>query len=79
MKRLITIILSFFGCVSLFGQGVPVVVAGDVYINGPMYSKGAVHVYAKAATDTGKIYIAPTSGAMLKTDTVILYSDDVSD
>ena len=82
MKRLITILLSFIGCISLYGQAVPMVVAGDVYINGPMYSTGQVNVYAaltKNNVDTGKIYIANTSGAMLKTDTVILYSDDKND
>ena len=57
------------------------VVAGDVYINGPMYSKGAVHVRAKTAatTDTGKVFIASTSGAVLKTDEIILHSNDTNE
>jgi hypothetical protein len=81
MKRLITILLSFIGYVSLFGQGVPMVVAGKVHINGPVRSQGAVHVYAaKTGVDTGKIMInSTTATALLATDTVILYSNDTSD
>ena len=77
MKRLITILLSFIGCVSLFGQNAPMVVAGNVYINGPVYSLGEVHIYGKTVgIDTGMINIANTSTAMLKTDNVIFYSND---
>ena len=82
MKRLITILLSFIGCVSLYGQAVPMVVAGNVHISGTMYSAGAVHVYAKTAAtvDTGKIEIDNSGAtAMLVTDTIILYSNDTSD
>ena len=81
MKRLITILLSFIGCVSLYGQGVPMVVAGDVYVNGPMRSQGSVNVYAETGTgtnvDTGKVYISTTG--MLATDTLVFYSNDKND
>jgi hypothetical protein len=81
MKSLFTILLSFIGCVSLIGQTVPMVVAGDVHISGPVYSKGAVHVYAKtsATVDTGKINIDNSATAVLATDTIILYSNNDSD
>jgi hypothetical protein len=78
MERLITILMFFMGCIGLFGQNAPMVVAGKVHVSGPVYSQGAVHVYA--SVDTGKIDIANTSSnAMLKTDTIILYSNDTYD
>jgi hypothetical protein len=83
MKSLFTILLSFIGCVSLIGQEttVPMVVAGKMHISGPVYSKGAVHVYANtgATVDTGKIDIDNSTTAVLATDTIILYSNNKSD
>ena len=84
MKRLITILLSFIGCVSLYGQAVPMVVAGKMHVSGPMYSVGQVNVYAKTAAtvDTGKVdIVSDIAGvtASLTADTIILYSNDNSD
>lgn len=57
MKRLITVLISFIGYLSLFGQSASVVVAGKMYVGGTtVRSEGPVHVYASAA-DTGKIDI----------------------
>ncbi|GHU81056.1 hypothetical protein FACS1894145_7980 [Bacteroidia bacterium] len=53
------------------------VVAGKMHVSGPVYSQGAVHVYA--SVDTGKIDIDNTSGAGLITDEIILYSNDTID
>jgi len=62
-------------------SGVPMVVAGKMHISGPVYSSGAVHVFAKTATtvDTGRIDIDNTTGALLYADSIILYSNDTSD
>ena len=55
----------------------PMLVSGNVLISGPMRSDGQVHVFS--GTNVGKIDIDNTSGATLKADTIILYSDDTSD
>ena len=78
MKRLITILLSLAGCISLFGQNVPMVVAGKVHISGPMRSQGSVNIYA-ATVDTGRVEVDNTSGALLAADTIVLYSNDTTD
>lgn len=78
MKRLITVLISFIGYLSLFGQSASVVVAGKMYVGGTtVRSEGPVHVYASAA-DTGKIDIASTN-SRLQADTIIFYSNDTND
>jgi hypothetical protein len=78
MKHLITILLFFVGYIGLFGQ-IPMLVGGKMQVNGPLYSQGAVHVLA--SVDTGKINIGnlTSTSAGIKTDTIILYSNDVCD
>ncbi|MDR2692165.1 MAG: hypothetical protein LBB73_07755 [Dysgonamonadaceae bacterium] len=85
MKRLITVLISFIGYSSLFGQGLPVVVAGKMYVGAKVRSQGAVHVYANSSATTtadekgvGKINMA-TGESVLQADTIIFYSNDKND
>jgi hypothetical protein len=78
MKQLITILLSFIGYVSLFGQ-TPMVVAGEMQVSGPVYSQGAVHVFVDTINSRINIDNATATSAELRTDTIIFYSNDKRD
>ncbi|MDR0734060.1 MAG: T9SS type A sorting domain-containing protein [Dysgonamonadaceae bacterium] len=84
MKRLVTVLISFVGYLSLFGQGAPMVVAGKVYAGTKLYSGGPVHLFANSdATTTtdekgvGKFHI--DKAAELQTNTIIFHSNNIND
>lgn len=85
MKRLVTVLMSFIAYASLFGQGVPVVVAGKMCVGATVRSQGAVHLYANSSATApidergvGKINMA-TEKSVLQADTIIFYSNDKND
>ena len=79
MKRLITIFLSSFIVISLSGQtqDLPMTVVGDVYVDntGIMKSLGPVHLMAVSADTMARL----ANYGKLDMDTIIFYSNDVSD
>ncbi|MDR1632735.1 MAG: hypothetical protein LBR97_07645 [Dysgonamonadaceae bacterium] len=85
MKRLITVLISFLGYFSLFGQGAPMVVAGKMYIGETtVRSSGPVHIYTDSTTrytSGASVSIIDMKGtsSTLRADTIIFYSTDVSD
>jgi len=81
MKRLLTIFLLSIVAVNLWSQAskpLPMVIAGDVYINdnGTMLSEGPVHIKA-LPVDTGKV--ANYGKFLVADETIFLYSNDYSD
>ena len=56
----------------------PMLVSGNVHISGPVRSEESVHIFC--GTNIGKIDIDSTdANTVLKTDTIVFYSDDTSD
>jgi len=78
MKRLITIFVSSIIGISLWGQGLPVTIVGDVYIasDGIMESQGPVHLQA---IDKDKVAKVANYGTLKVDDALIFYSNDSAD
>ena len=56
----------------------PMLVSGNVHISGPVRSEESVHIFS--GTNVGEIEIDSTGdNTLLKTDTIVFYSDDTSD
>jgi hypothetical protein len=78
MKQLITALIFVTSSAGLFGQSIPVVIAGKMYVNATVVrSNGAVQIYA-SDRDTGRVNIA-APGSKLHADTIIFYSNDTND
>jgi len=78
MKRLFTFFLTFFVCLSLWGQGVPMTVVGDVYIdtNGKMESVGSVHLQAISNTQQARV---ENHGVLNMDSATVFYTNDKFD
>ena len=78
MKRLFTIFLSSVVGLGVWGQQIPMTIAGDMYIapTGNMISEGTVHVKALSSDRVGRV---ANYGNMKLVDSIIFYTNDLVD